>query len=69
MATWPVSVGIVGIEALTELAIKAVRGDVAVDDQAALQVEMQKAAGTEVTVIPFEGKKNYYMFLLDSVIF
>lgn len=69
MATWPVSVGIVGIEALTELAIKAVRGEVKVDDQAAVTLELQKAAGVQVTVLPFEGKTNYYMFLLDSVIF
>ena len=69
MGAWAVSVGMMGIEALTELAIKAVRGEVAVDDQAALLVELQRAAGVEVTLQSFEEKPNYYMFLLQSVIF
>jgi hypothetical protein len=69
MATWPVSVGMVGIEALIELAIKGVKGEVEVSDVAALDAELEKASGVEVTLLPFEGKDNYYMFLLDSVIF
>ncbi len=69
MATWPESVGMVGIAALTELAIKGVRGEVKVNDQAALTAEFETAAGVDVTMVPFEDKDNYYMFLLDSVIF
>jgi len=69
MGAWAVSVGMMGIEALTELAIRVVRDEVAVDNQAALMTELQKAAGVEVTLQSFEGKPNYYMFLLQSVIF
>lgn len=69
MATWPVSTGMVCIEALTELAIQAVQGKVAVNDPAVLLAELQKAADAKVTLLPFEGMDNYYMFLMDSVIF
>jgi len=69
MATWPVSVGMVGIEALVELAIKGVKGEVEVNDMAAVQAELEKASQVEVALVPFEGSDNYYMFLLDSVVF
>ena len=69
MGSWPVSVGMVAIDALTEHAIAVVNGEVAVDDQTAIQDELQAASGAAVSVIPFEGKSNYYMFLIDSVIF
>ena len=36
---------------------------------AALQAELAKAAGVDVTIVPYEDKTNYYMFLLDSIIF
>ncbi|MCA9728492.1 MAG: DUF3798 domain-containing protein [Candidatus Eisenbacteria bacterium] len=69
MATWPVSTGIVGIEALTEIAIQSVQGKVRVNDPDVIVAELQKAAGAKVTVHPFEDVDNYYMFLMDSVIF
>lgn len=69
MGSWPVSVGIVAIEALTEHAIAVVKGDARVDEQTAIQDELQAAADAAVNVIPFEDKPNYYMFLIDSVIF
>src|SRR5690606_15805286 len=69
MATWPVSTGMMGIEALTEIAIQAVQGKVSVNDPAVVAAELQKAAGAKVTLHPFEGMDNYYMFLMDSVIF
>jgi hypothetical protein len=46
-----------------------VRGEVEVDDNDAVMAELQKAAGVEVILQSFEGKSNYYMFLLQSVIF
>ena len=69
MATWPVSIGMVVIEAEVELAIKAVKGEVEVTDQAAIRNELMAAAGVNVTMEPFEGKDNYFLILLDSVIF
>jgi hypothetical protein len=69
MATWPVSVGMVAIEAMIELGIKGVKGEVEVNDPAAVRAELEKASGVEVALVPFEGKDNYYLFLLDSVIF
>ena len=69
MATWPVSIGMVTIEALMELAIKAVRDDASLTDAALITKEMELASGTSVTLLPFEGKDNYYLVLLDSVIF
>lgn len=69
MAAWPVSVGMVAIEALTEVAIESLRADRAPSDQGLLVAQLQKASGVDVTVVPFEGKDNYFMFLIDSVIF
>ena len=69
MGAWPVSVGMVAIDALTEHAIAVVNGTAEITDQATVQAELQKAADASVTVLPFEGKPNYYMFLIDSVIF
>lgn len=69
MGAWPVSVGIVAIEALTEHAIAVLGGTARIDDAAAIRDELQAASGAAVNVIPFEDKPNYYMFLIDSVIF
>jgi len=69
MATWPVSIGIVTIETLVELAIKAVEHEVDLTDQEAIRTEMMAQAGTNVTLASFEGKNNYYLVLLDSVVF
>ena len=69
MATWPVSTGMMGIEALTEIAIQAVQGKVSVNDPAVVAAALQEAADAKVTLLPFEGMDNYYMFLMDSVIF
>ncbi|MEZ4648437.1 MAG: DUF3798 domain-containing protein [Candidatus Eisenbacteria bacterium] len=69
MGAWPVSVGMVAIDALTEHAIAVVSGTAQITDQATVQAELQKAADASVTVLPFEAKPNYYMFLIDSVIF
>ena len=69
MATWPVSIGIVTIEAAAELAIAAVKGEIELTDQSVVKAAMEAASGVEVTLVPFEGKKNYYLVLMDSVIF
>lgn len=69
LATWPVSIGIVLIDAATELAKKAVLGEVKLTDQEAIRAEVAKAAGATVQMRPFESKDNYYMVLLDSFVF
>jgi hypothetical protein len=69
MATWPVSIGMVTIETAVELAIQAVNGTVDLTDAASIRAEMEKASGVAVTLVPFEGKDNYYLVLMDSVIF
>lgn len=69
MGAWPVSVGMVAIEALTEHAIDVLRGGAPIDDGTAVQAKLQRAADAQVSVSPFEDKPNYYMFLIDSVIF
>jgi hypothetical protein len=69
MATWPVSIGIVTIEAAAELAVAAVKKEVDLTDSATVRAAMERAAGVKVTMVPFEGKDNYYLVLLDSVIF
>ena len=68
-ATWPVSIGITLVEATTELARQAVLGEIQLTDSTAVQAAVQKAAGATVQMRSFEGKDNYYMVLLDSVIF
>jgi hypothetical protein len=70
MATWPISVGIVGIEALVEVAIEALDQGADVTSAELLTQELQKAAeGAEVVLVPFEDKDNFYMFLFESVVF
>ena len=69
MATWPVSIGMVTIDAATELAVAAVRDNIDLHDQDIVRAAMEKASGTDVTMVPFEGKNNYYLVLLESVIF
>jgi hypothetical protein len=70
MATWPISVGIVGIEALVEVAIEALDQGADVTSAELLTQELRKAAeGTEVVLVPFEDKDNFYMFLFESVVF
>jgi hypothetical protein len=69
MATWPVSVHIATVEAAVEIAIKTLRGAARVADPALVEAEMEKAAGVDVAMAPFEGKSNYYLVLLESVIF
>jgi len=69
MATWPVSIGMVTIEAATELAIKALRQEIRLNDPAAVRGEFEKAAGVSVDMVPLEGRDNYYLVLLESYIF
>jgi hypothetical protein len=69
MATWPISIGIVTIEAAAELAVAAVKGEIDVTDPVVVKAAMENASGVEVTLVQFEGKKNYYLVLMDSVIF
>jgi hypothetical protein len=69
MATWPVSVGMVTIEALTELAIRGVRGEVDVKSREPLEAELEKSVGGEVVMVPLDGQDNFYMFLLESHVF
>jgi hypothetical protein len=69
MATWPVSIGIVTIEAAADLAVAAVKKEISLTDPAAVKTAMERWAGTDVAMVPFEGKDNYYLVLLDSVIF
>ena len=69
MATWPVSIGIVTIEAAADLAIQAVKGEIKLTDPQVVEAAMEKAAGVDVTIVPFEGKDNYYLVLMESVIF
>jgi hypothetical protein len=69
MATWPVSIGIVTIEAAAELAVAAVKGEIELTDPVVVKAAMEAASGVDVAVVPFEGKNNYYLVLMDSVIF
>ena len=70
MATWPVSTGIVDIEAATELAILAVQGTIKLNDMAAVKREVEKAAGNRgVQMVAFQNTNNYFMYVMDSVVF
>jgi hypothetical protein len=69
MATWPVSCSMVTIDAATELAIKAVKKEIKLNDPVAVLAEMEKASGQKVDMVPLQGRDNYYMVLMDSVIF
>ncbi len=69
MATWPVSIGMVGIAASTELAMQAIRGETKLNDIAAVERELEKAAGVNVGLAPYPNTESYFLVILDSVIF
>jgi hypothetical protein len=69
MGTWPVSVGITSIEALAEIAIRGVRDGTNVADPVILKEELEKAMGGSVELVSYENTDNYYLYLMESVIF
>ena len=56
MATWPVSIGMVTIEAAVELAIQAVKQEVEVKDPEVIRGALMAAAGTACRWSPSRGR-------------
>ncbi len=70
VATWPVPVNMMFIEAGVEYAIDWIEGDITerVDQDALISV-MEEIAGGGVKLTPYEGTDNYFLFLSEHIIF
>ncbi len=70
VATWPVPVNMMFIEAGVEYAIDWINGEITErTDQAALTAIMEEIAGGRVQLTPYEGTDNYFLYLSDHIIF
>jgi hypothetical protein len=70
-ATWKVAANIVAIKAAVEMARLAVEGKLKLDDAAAVEKELERAAaGADIKVSKWNPKEgNFYLMLSDSVIY
>ncbi len=70
VATWPVPVNMMYIEAGVEYAIAWINGDITDRlDKAALVAIMEDIAGGSVMLTEYTGTDNYFLYLSDHVIF
>jgi hypothetical protein len=70
VATWPVPVNMMYIEAGVEYAIEWINGNTnGRNDKAKLIQIMEKIAGGSVNLTEYPGTKNYYLYLSDHIIF
>lgn len=70
VATWPVPVNMMFIEAGVEYAIKWIEGETnGRVDKAVLQSIMEDIAGGSVTLTEYPGTDNYFLYLSDHIIF
>lgn len=70
VATWPVPVNMMYIEAGVEYAVGWIRGDITDRvDKAALVAIMEEVAGDAVTLTEYPGTDNYFLYLSDHVAF
>lgn len=70
-ATWKVAANIVAIKAAVEMARQAVEGKLKLSDAAAVEKELEKAAGgADIKLSKWNDKVgNFYLMLSDSVIY
>lgn len=70
VATWPVPVNMMFIEAGVEYAVAWINGETnGRVDKAKLQAIMEKIAGGAVTLTEYRGTNNYFLYLSDHIIF
>ncbi len=70
VATWPVPVNMMFIEAGVEYAIAWINGETdGLVDKARLQAIMENIAGGAVTLTEYTGTDNYFLYLSDHIIF
>jgi len=65
--SWEVSIHIVMIEALVELAKDRVHGKIDITDPAAIEAALEKAGSTQVELGTFGGHKNFVMVIAENV--
>jgi hypothetical protein len=70
VATWPVPVNMMFMQAGTYYAIEWINGNItSKNDKAALIRIMEDIAGQSITLTELDGTDNYYLYLSDHVIF
>lgn len=68
-ATWPISTNKLMVEAGVEMAIKAINGELNLNNLDAVSAEFSKLAGIEMKMNRFGDNGNFYQFVSGSVIF
>lgn len=70
VATWPIPVNMMYIQASTYYAVEWIQGNIAErNDKARLMAIMQEIAGGEVGLTEYPNTDNYYLYLSDHIVF
>ncbi|WP_051286679.1 DUF3798 domain-containing protein [Megalodesulfovibrio gigas] len=70
LSTWPVPVGVFFPKFAVEAARASIEGSMSLTDLAALSALARKVAGVEVSFSPMkDGINNYYLIIMDSIIY
>ncbi|MGI6148997.1 MAG: DUF3798 domain-containing protein [Limnochordia bacterium] len=70
VATWPVPVNMMFMQAGTYYAVEWINGNItSKNDKAALVRIMEEIAGQSVNLVEYPGTDNYYLYLSDHVVF
>lgn len=69
VATWPVPVNMMFIEAGVEYAVDWINGEVERLDKDHLKVVMEEIAGGSVQLTEYSDTDNYFLFLSDHIVF
>lgn len=68
-ATWPVPINMVFLRAGVELAIQAVEGEIQLTDEAAVKAALEAEAGVTMQLSKYSEDGNFWLAVMDSVIF
>lgn len=68
-ASWPVPINMVFLRAGVELAMKAVEGEIELTDEAAIKAALEAEAGVPMTLTKYSPEGNFWLAVMDSVIF
>ncbi|MEG2338427.1 MAG: hypothetical protein RSB66_05050, partial [Clostridium sp.] len=70
LSTWPVPVTVYFPQFSVEATIKILNGELKIEDKAGLEKLAKEVSGVDVKFTPIkEGVKNYYLMIMDSIIY
>jgi hypothetical protein len=68
-ASWPVPINMVFLRAGVELAMQAVEGKIQLNDEAAIKAALEAEAGVSMQLTKYSDEGNFWLAVMDSVIF